>query len=130
MPQLLPPPLVLPSAASTATISPALPTSTFAAPPVVVLSSSLFLRCGGGLEGCRAPVAALAEDVVEADLRGVDLCLRRHALPGLLHLDDADRVALVVLLSFLINDDIVIFIISLDYLERARALPLETTQGR
>jgi hypothetical protein len=37
---------------------------------------------------------------------------------------------LVVLLSFLINDDIVIFIISLDYLEHARALPLETTQGR
>ncbi len=77
-----------------------------------------------------APVAALAEDAVEADLPGIDLCLRRRAHPGLLHLDDADRVALVVLLSFLINDDIVIFIISLDYLEHARALPLETTQGR
>jgi hypothetical protein len=62
-----------------------------------------------------APVAALAEDAVEADLPSIDL---------------ADRVALVVLLSFLINDNIVIFIFSLDYLERARALPLETTQGR
>ena len=84
-----------------------------------LLLSSCHHRCSCvtevGWRVAAAPVAALAEDAVEADLPSIDL---------------ADRVALVVLLSFLINDDIVIFIISLDYLERARALPLETTQGR
>ena len=84
-----------------------------------LLLSSCRHRCSCvaevGWRVAAAPVAALAEDAVEADLPSIDL---------------ADRVALVVLLSFLINDNIVIFIISLDYLERARALPLETTQGR
>ena len=61
-------------------------------------------------------MAAPAEDAEEADFPGVKLCLRHCALLGLLHLDDADIVALVVPSSFLIDDDIVIFIISLDYL--------------
>ena len=94
-----------------------MPTSTFAAPPIVVPVVFVILalrRWAGGVAA--APVAAPAEDAEEADLPGIKLCLRRRALLGLLHLDDADRVALVVPSSFLIDDDIVIFIVSLDYL--------------
>ena len=95
------PPLALPSPTSV-TVSPASPTSTSVACVLVVLISVLLLvvvsrRWAGRVAA--APVAALAEGIEEADFPGVNLCLRHRALLGLLHLDYADGVALVVPLA-------------------------------
>jgi hypothetical protein len=59
-------------------------------------------------------VAALAEGTKEADFPGVNLCLRRRTLFGLLHLDDADGVALAVPSFVVVNNDIVNLVIPLD----------------
>ena len=61
-----------------------------------------------------APVAALAKGTEENDSTCVNLCLRSRGLLGLLHLDDAYGVALVVPSIDLINNDIVDHVISLD----------------
>ena len=109
------PPLALPSPTSV-TVSPASPTSTSVACVLVVLISVLLLvvvvaiihlmpvtatlvsrRWAGRVAA--APVAALAEGIEEADFPGVNLCLHHRALLGLLHLDYADGVALVVPLA-------------------------------
>ncbi len=106
---LLVPPLLLPSPIS-ATISPALPTSTSVVCVIIVIVSVLLLvivvvhlvlvtpststlasrtlvsqRWAGRVAA--APVAALAKGTEETDSPGVNLCLRRHALLGLLHLE-------------------------------------------
>ena len=52
-------------------------------------------------------VAALAEFSKEADLPSIDLCLRLHVLLRPLHLDDEDRVALVVPPSTRVDVDVV-----------------------
>jgi hypothetical protein len=52
-----------------------------------------------------APVAALAEGTEEADFPGVNHCLRLCMLLRLLHLDDADGVALAVPSFVVVNID-------------------------
>jgi len=103
------PPLPLPSPTS-ATISPTLPTSTSDICVIIVIISFLLLvivvvhlvpvipststlaswtlvsqRWAGRVAA--APVAALAKGTEETDSPGVNLCLRCHALLGLLHLE-------------------------------------------
>ena len=70
-------------------------------------------------------VAALAECAKEADLTRVDLCLRLRALLRPLHLDDEDRVALAVLPSFRVDDDVLDWVVALEDGCSARALPLD-----
>ena len=107
-------PLPLPSPAST-TVSPASPTSTSVVCVLVVVVSVLLLvivvvhlvpvtantsilasrtlasrRWAGRIAA--APMAALAEGTEETDSPGVNLCLRRRALLGLLHLDPSSRL--------------------------------------
>jgi hypothetical protein len=61
-----------------------------------------------------APVAALAKGTEETDSPCVNLCLRRRGLLGLLHLDDAYGVELVIPSIVLINNDIFDHVIPLD----------------
>ena len=70
-------------------------------------------------------VAALAECAEEADLTRVDLCLRLRVLLRPLHLDDEDRVALAVLPSFRVDDDVLDWVVALEDGCSARALPLD-----
>ena len=70
-------------------------------------------------------VAALAERAKEADLPSVNLCLRLRTLLRPLHLDDEDRVALSVLPSFRVDDDVLDWVVALEDRGSARALPLE-----
>ena len=79
---------------------------------VPVTATIASCRCAGGVAA--APVAALAEGTKEADFPGVNLCLRRRTLLGLLHLDDADGVALAVPSFVVVNNDIVNLVIPLD----------------
>jgi hypothetical protein len=84
--------------------------------PLLSPSSLLFLRCGGGLGGLPLLLWLLRLKTQKRLLCPASNSASVAVHFFLLHLDHADRVALVVPSSFLINDDIVIFIVSLDYL--------------
>ena len=75
-------------------------------------------------------IAILAECAKEADLTRVDLCLCLRALLRSLHLDDENQVALAVLLSFRVDNDVLDWVVVLEDGSSARALHLmHTTCG-